>query len=62
MAKQGKNMVVGSLIAAGVVAVLAVLDLALAYPFNRALYFDIACLIGAGIVLWQGWGVYQKLT
>ena len=61
MASASKNMIIGSWIAAGLVAVVAVLDLALGIPFNRLMIMDITLLIGAAVVFYMGWDAYQDL-
>ena len=61
MASASKNMIIGSWIAAGLVAVVAVLDLALGIPFNRLMIMDIMLLIGAAVVFYMGWDAYQDL-
>lgn len=57
-----KLLVQLSMAAAGAVAFLTVLDLALAIPFGRAMIFDIMFLISSGIVLYLGWESYRELT
>jgi hypothetical protein len=56
-----KNMIFGSMGAAGVVALLAVLDLALNFPFaGYSRTFDILMLLSAGIVLYLAWDSYRE--
>ena len=56
-----KNLIYGSMAAAGLVAVLSVLDLAVKMPFagySRAM--DICFLIAAGIILYMGWETIRE--
>ena len=57
-----KSMVVGSMIAAGVVAVASVLDLVLKFPFSGQILMDVMFLIGAGLVGYMGYDAYQDLS
>lgn len=61
MASASKNMIIGSWVVAGIVAVVAVVDLALGIPFNRLLIMDILFLIGAGVIFYMGWDAFQDL-
>jgi threonine/homoserine/homoserine lactone efflux protein len=55
-----KNMIFGSMAAAGIVALLAILDLALKFPFaGYSLTFDILMLVASLIVLYLGWDSYR---
>lgn len=62
-----KRMVLGSMAAAGLVALLAILDLVLGIPFaggtsTAVKVMDILFLIGAGLVAYMAWDAYQDLT
>lgn len=48
--------------AAGLVALLTILDLAIGVPFGRALVFDIMFVISAALVLYLGWESYRELN
>lgn len=61
MAKMTKNVIVGSMSAAGLVALLALLDLILGVPFRGLMLMDIMLLIGAGLVGYMGWDSYRDL-
>ena len=61
MASASKNMIIGSWIVAGIVALAAILDLALGIPFNRLMIMDILFLIAAAVVFYMGWDAYQDL-
>lgn len=51
-----KNMIFGSMAAAGVVALASILDMALKVPFGGfSLTMDILYLVAAGIVIYLGW-------
>ena len=55
-----KNMIFGSMVAAGLVAVASILDMVLKMPFGGySLTMDILYLFAAGIVLYLGWDAYR---
>ena len=55
-----KNMIFGSMAAAGVVALLSILDMVLKIPCGGGfLVMDILYLLAAGIVLYLGWDAYR---
>lgn len=56
-----KNMIFGSIAAAGLVALLAILDLVLKFPFaGYSTVTDILFLVGAIVVLYMGWDTYRE--
>jgi hypothetical protein len=56
-----KKLIIGSMAAAGLVAALAILDLALKVPFNGySPTMDILYLVAAGIVLFMAWETYRE--
>ena len=62
MASASKNMIIGSWVVAGLVALIAILDLALAIPFNReSVVMDVLFLLGAGVIFYMGWDAFQDL-
>ena len=62
MASASKNMIIGSWVVAGLVALVAILDLALGIPFNRDMVImDVLFLIGAGVIFYMGWDAFQDL-
>ncbi|MGE0376927.1 MAG: hypothetical protein AB7I48_23730 [Planctomycetaceae bacterium] len=57
-----KRMIIGSMAAAGIVALLAVMDLIVKMPFaGYSMVMDILFLCSAAIVLYLGWDAYQEL-
>ena len=55
-----KNMIFGSMAAAGVVALLSILDMTVKMPFGgEYLVMDILYLVAAGIVLYLGWDAHR---
>ncbi len=62
MSSSSKAMIVGSMAAAGLVAVACVLDLAIGVPFAGQILFDVFFLLAAGIVLYMGWDAYKDLN
>lgn len=59
MANIPKNMVIGSGIVSGLVAVLAVLDFITGMPFGSMKILDVTLLLGAAGVLYMCWDSYQ---
>lgn len=57
-----KQLVFGSFGAAGFVAVLCVVDMALGMPFNRSMMLDILFLVASAIVAYLAWDAYKDLT
>ncbi len=57
-----KLLVQLSMGAAGLVALITILDLALGIPFGRATVFDILFAISAALVLYLGWESYRELN
>lgn len=56
-----KNMIYGSMGAAALVALLAILDLVLKFPFaGYSRTMDICFLIAAGIILYIGWETFRE--
>ncbi len=54
-------MIFGAMGAAGLVALLAILDLALKVPFNGySMTMDILYLVASAIVLFMGWETYRE--
>jgi hypothetical protein len=61
-AESSKRMIVGSIAAAGVVALLAVLDLIMGIPFaGFSKLMDILFIVAAGLVGFLGWDAYKDL-
>lgn len=57
-----KRMIIGSMAAAGVVALLALMDLVVKVPFaGYSKLMDILFLCSAAIVLYLGWDAYKEL-
>lgn len=56
-----KNMIYGSMGAAGLVALLSILDLTLKVPFGGySMLMDILYLVAAAIVLYMGWETFRE--
>lgn len=56
-----RRLIIGSMAAAGVVALAALVDLVLGVPFAQRIVMDIAFLIAAGLVIYMGYDAYQDL-
>lgn len=61
MANMTKNVVVGSMAVAGLVALAAIVDLIVGFPFSGLIVMDVLFLLGAAAVLYMGWDSYQDL-
>jgi hypothetical protein len=57
-----KNMVFFSFGAAGLVALLAILDMATSFPFANNMTMDILFLLSSAIVGYLGWDAYKDMT
>lgn len=51
-----------SMAAAGLVAVITILDLAMGIPFGRAMVFDILFILSSAIVMYLGWESMRELS
>lgn len=63
MADNSKNMVIGSMVAAAIVAAAAICDFFIGIPFGgtHTKMMDILFIICAGIVGYLGWSSYKEL-
>jgi len=61
MAKMSQNLIIGSMIAAAVVGVVAIVDMAIAFPYSRNILMDIFFLVGAGLVGYMGYDAYKDV-
>lgn len=62
MSKQMKRMLIGSMLASGLVAVTAIVDLVLGIPYSGKMIFDILFLIAASIVIYMGYETLKEST
>ena len=56
-----KRMILAGWVIAAVVAVAAVADLALGFPFNQQIIMDLFFLVGAGIVGFMAFDAYKDV-
>lgn len=61
MSSMAKRVIIGSMAAAGLVAVVTLLDLAIGIPFGRQMSWDIMFLVAAGCVIYMAYDAYQDL-
>ena len=61
MANTAKNVVIGSMGVAGLVALASIIDLIVGFPFAGLWIMDIGLLLGAGLVIYMGWDTYQEM-
>ncbi len=57
-----KNMIFASFGAAGLVSLLAIMDIATKFPFAGSLVMDILFLLSAAIVGYLAWDAYKDMT
>jgi len=57
-----KPLVIGSMVLAGLVATITLLDLTMAIPFGRQMMFDIIFIISAALVFYLGYDSIRELT
>ncbi len=57
-----KKMLFGSMAVAGVVGILAIVDLAAGFPFAGQMVFDIMFLVSAALVGYMAFEAYRELT
>ena len=62
MSKQIKRLLLGSMAAAGLVAVTAVVDLIISIPYSGMIVFDIMFLVSAAIVIYMGYETIKEST
>lgn len=62
MSKQIKRLLIGSMVASGLVAVTAVVDLVIGIPYSGKMVFDILFLITASIVIYMGYETFKEST
>lgn len=62
MTNLSKNLIVGSMIASGLVVLAAVLDLATQFPFGRNVVMDVLFLVSAAVVIYMAWDSYREIT
>ncbi len=57
-----KRMIVVAWVVAGLVALAAVADMAVAFPFSRQIVMDVMFLIGAALVGYLAFDAYKDIT
>ncbi len=57
-----KNLVFASFGVAGFVALLALLDIIMAFPFGDSKIMDILFILSAAIVAYLGWDAYKDMA
>ncbi len=62
MSKQIKRLLLGSMVASGVVAVTAVVDLIIGIPYSGMMVFDILFLVAAVLVIYMGYDTLKEST
>lgn len=62
MSKQIKRLLIGSMVASGLVAVTAIVDLIIGIPYSGKMVFDILFLITAAIVIYMGYETFKEST
>ena len=62
MSKQIKRLLLGSMVASGLVAVTAVVDLIIGIPYSGMMVFDILFLVAAALVIYMGYDTLKEST
>ena len=62
MSKQIKRLLIGSMIASGIVALTAIVDMILGIPYSGKMVFDVMFLISAAIVIYMGYETLKEST
>ena len=62
MSKNLKRLLTGSMVASGIVAVTAIVDMVLGIPYSGKLVFDVLFLITAAIVIYMGYETFKETT
>jgi len=62
MSGASKKMIIGSIAAAGLVALAAVADLVMQVPFAGHMVMDITFLVSAALVIYLGYDAYKDLS
>jgi hypothetical protein len=57
-----QRLIIISMIAAGLVAAAALVDIVLGIPFSQKIVMDVMFLIGAAIVIYMGYDAYRDLA
>jgi hypothetical protein len=57
-----KNMIFASFGAAGLVSILAILDLATGFPFAGSMIMDILFILSSAIVGYLAWDAYKDMA
>jgi hypothetical protein len=61
MANMTKNVIIGSMGIAGIVALLSIVDLIVGFPFQGQMLMDLMFIAGAAMVGYMGWDSYRDL-
>jgi len=56
-----KNVVLGSMVAAGLIALASLLDMLTGFPFTGKTVMDVLYVIAAGTVIYMGYDAYKDL-
>jgi hypothetical protein len=62
MSNQIKRMLLGSMAAAGIVAVTSLVDMILEFPYSGQRVLDVLFLISAGIIIYMAYEAYKEST
>ena len=62
MNSTSKKLIFGSMAVAGVVGLMAILDLVIKVPFSGRMVMDITLIIGAALVGYMCWESYKEMT
>lgn len=62
MSSKMKRLLIGSMVASGIVAVTAIVDLVIGIPYSGMMVFDILFLIASALVIYMGYETFKEST
>jgi len=62
MSNTMKRLVIASMVTSGLVAVAAIVDMVVGFPFSRRIVMDVLFLISAALILYMAYDTYQELA
>jgi len=61
MTNTSQKVIAASIVVAGLVGLVSLLDLALGIPFGRLLVMDVMFLLGSGLVVYMGLDAFREM-
>jgi hypothetical protein len=57
-----KKMLIASMAVSGIVALLAIADIAVGFPFAQSVMMDILFVLSAALVIYMGWDALKDMN